>query len=77
MASENIHFTSQASPRPPVTNIFLPFRFRRSAHAAATQGLSGHVRKLRKKNQGISRWLLFAVLGGTVLAFALVQFGIL
>jgi len=77
MASENTHFTSQVSPRPPVTNLLLPFPFRRGAHAAATQGLSGHVRKLRKKNQGISRWLLFAVLGGTVLAIAMVQFGIL
>jgi hypothetical protein len=39
-------------------------------------GLSGHVRRLQRKNQGISRWLVFALLGGTIVALAMVQFAI-
>lgn len=44
--------------------------------AAAARGLSSHVRKLRKRNQGISRWLALAVLAGSAVALAMVQFAI-
>ena len=43
---------------------------------ANPQGLSAHVRRLQRQNQGISRWLVFALLGGTIVALAMVQFAI-
>jgi hypothetical protein len=47
------------------------------AHRAdATTGLSGHVRQLRNRNQGISRWLVLAIFAGAVVALAMVQFAV-
>jgi len=43
--------------------------------ASATRGLSSHVRQ-SKRNQGISRWLALAVLTGSLVALAMVQFAI-
>jgi hypothetical protein len=43
--------------------------------ASATRGLSSHVRQ-SKRNQGISRWLALAVLIGSLVALAMVQFAI-
>ncbi len=40
-------------------------------------GLSGHVRNLHRANHGISRWILFALFGGGVVAFAIVRLVIL
>ncbi len=42
---------------------------------SATRGLSSHVRQ-SKRNQGISRWLALAVLMGSLVALAMVQFAI-
>ena len=39
----------------------------------ATQGLANHVRQIRRKNQGIARWLALAVLTGTIAALAVVS----
>jgi hypothetical protein len=43
---------------------------------ANARGLSSHVRKMSKKNQGFSGWLALAVLAGGVVALAFVQFAI-
>jgi hypothetical protein len=45
-------------------------------HAAIppAHGLSYHVRQLRRRNRGISRWFGFAVILGAVMAFAFVGF---
>ncbi|MGA7915751.1 MAG: hypothetical protein WCA00_10995 [Candidatus Acidiferrales bacterium] len=42
----------------------------------AARGLSSHVRQLRKRNQGISRWLALAVVAGAIVALAFVQLAI-
>ena len=39
-------------------------------------GLSAHVRQLRNRNQGISRWLVLAIFAGAVVALAMVQFAV-
>jgi hypothetical protein len=44
--------------------------------ASATPGLSAHVRQLRNRNQGISRWLVLAIFAGAAVALALVQFAV-
>ena len=44
--------------------------------AATTPGLSGHVRQLRNRNQGISRWLVLAIFAGAVVALATIQFAV-
>jgi len=44
--------------------------------AGATPGLPAHVRQLRNRNQGISRWLVFAIFLGAVVALAMVQFAV-
>jgi hypothetical protein len=43
---------------------------------SATPGLSAHVRQLRNRNRGISRWLVLAIFVGAVVAFAMVQFAV-
>lgn len=40
------------------------------------RGLSSHVRRLSKRNQGISRWIALAVVAGGVVALAFVQLAI-
>jgi hypothetical protein len=42
----------------------------------ATPGLSGHVRQLRNRNQGISRWLVLAIFAGAVVALVMVRFAV-
>jgi hypothetical protein len=44
--------------------------------AHAMPGLSSHVRQLRNRNRGISRWLVLAVFAGAVVALAMVQFAV-
>jgi hypothetical protein len=44
--------------------------------ASTTPGLSAHVRQLRNRNQGISRWLVLAIFAGAVVALAMVQFAV-
>lgn len=49
----------------------------KSAHRiSAEPGLSAHVRRLRSRNQGISRWLVLAIFAGVVVALMMVQFAI-
>jgi hypothetical protein len=43
---------------------------------SATPGLSAHVRQLRNRNKGISRWLVLAIFVGAVVALAMVQFAV-
>jgi hypothetical protein len=40
-------------------------------------GLSGHVRQLQRANRGMSRWIVLALFGGVVVAFALVRLALL
>ena len=44
--------------------------------AGATPGLSAHVQQSRNRNLGISRWLVFAIFLGAVVALAMVQFAV-
>jgi len=44
--------------------------------AAATPGLSAHVRRLRNRNQDISRWLVLAVFVGAVVALVMVRYAV-
>jgi hypothetical protein len=53
----------------------LPVSF--GSRSSAAPGLSSHVRNLHRANHGISRWILFAVLVGAVVAFAIVRIAIL
>jgi hypothetical protein len=49
----------------------------KSAHRiSGVPGLSAHVRQLRNRNQGISRWLVVAIFAGAVVALMMVQFAI-
>jgi hypothetical protein len=73
MTVENTTLNSWVLTSPPAADMFLPFPIGEGSRAPATQGLSGHVRQMSRKNQGISRWLLFAVLGGAVVAFVMIQ----
>jgi len=41
-----------------------------------TPGLSAHVRQLRNRRQGFSRWVVLAIFAGVVVALAMVQFAI-
>jgi type VI protein secretion system component VasF len=44
--------------------------------ADAMPGLSSHVRQLRNRNRGISRWLVLAIFAGAVVALVMVQFAV-
>jgi hypothetical protein len=44
--------------------------------ADRTPGLSAHVRQMRNRNQGVSRWLVLAIFAGAVVALAMVQFAV-
>jgi hypothetical protein len=76
MTHENTRFTPHIPTMPPAADLYLPLPLPASSRRAAIQGLSGHVRQMQRRNEGISRWLLFAVLGGAVVAFAMVQLAI-
>jgi hypothetical protein len=76
MTAQNPNFDSNISKELPATDVFLPFPLPDGPRPNAIPGLSDHVRRLQKRNQGISHWLVFAVLGGVVVAFAMVQFAI-
>ena len=51
-------------------------REKSARRSPAEPGLSAHVRQLRNRNQGISRWLVLAIFAGAVVALMLVQFAI-
>jgi hypothetical protein len=76
MTAQNLNFDSTVSTETPVGDVFSTFPFPGHSRPTPVSGLSGHVRRLHKSNQGISRWLLFAVLGGAIVAFAMVQYAI-
>lgn len=44
------------------------------ARARTDTSLSAHMRRLRRRNQGISPWLAVAVLVGSVVALAVINF---
>jgi hypothetical protein len=77
MTLENTTFGPRIDAPPSAGDLYQRFQLPTAFRRVGTRGLSGHVRQLRRKNQGISRWLLFAVLGGVVVAIAMVQYGIL
>jgi hypothetical protein len=62
-------FSATASP----VDVFIPFPDAAVSPAIAGRSLSSHVRRLSKKNQGISRWLVLAILCGAIVAFAMIQ----
>jgi len=56
-------------------------RKRRSSAAACEAvapgfetGLSGQMQRMRRQNEGISRWLALAVLVGSIVAFVFINF---
>jgi hypothetical protein len=75
MTHENTRFTPQARDAT-AADLYLPFRLPAGSRRVPGQGLSGHVRQMQRRNEGISRWLLFAVLGGAIVAFAMVQLAV-
>jgi hypothetical protein len=77
MTHENPTFSLRIPGQPFAAELYQRFQPTGTFRRAGTQGLSGHVRQLRKKNQGISRWLFFAILGGAIVSIAMVQYGIL
>jgi hypothetical protein len=74
MTAQNPNFASNISKKLPASDVFLHFSVPDGPRPNSIPGLSDHVRRLQKRNQGISHWLVFAVLGGVVVAFAMVQF---
>jgi hypothetical protein len=75
MTPHNINFDPAVSPDRHSADVAWPVKSPDRSRADA-QGLSAHVRRLQRQNQGISRWLVFALLGGTIVALAMVQFAI-
>jgi hypothetical protein len=75
MTAPNIDFQPAASTTPRSADVLLPLPDP-DDWRPNTPGLCGHVRQLQKKNQVISRWLVFALLGGAIVALAMVQFAI-
>jgi hypothetical protein len=75
MSPENPRFTQKVPAMPPVADLYLPFPSSQGRRAPM-QGLSGHVRQMQRRNEGFSRWLVFAVLGGAIVAFAMVKLAI-
>jgi hypothetical protein len=75
MTSQNMDFQTADSATPCSAEALLPLP-PPDGWRSNTPGLCGHVRQLQKRNQGISRWLIFALLGGTIVALAMVQFAI-
>jgi hypothetical protein len=57
--------------------LYLALPTSRSYRNNMPPGLSGHVRQLQRANRGISRWIVLALFGGVVVAFALVRLAIL
>jgi hypothetical protein len=76
MADQKTNFDLDIPTNSPGVDVFLPFPFSDVSGPAAVSGLSGHVRRLQRKNQGLSRWLVLALLGGVAVAFVMVQFAI-
>jgi hypothetical protein len=75
MTAQNINSDPAVSTMPQSADPLLPLP-PSDVSGPNVPGLSGHVRRLQRKNQGISRWLVFALLGGTIVALAMVQFAI-
>jgi hypothetical protein len=75
MTAPNLDFGPAASTTPRSADPLLPLPDS-DDWRPNTPGLCGHVRQLQKKNQVISRWLIFAFLGGAIVALAMVQFAI-
>jgi hypothetical protein len=75
MTAQNINFDPAVSTMPQSADALLPLP-PPDVSRPNLPGLSGHVRRLQRKNQGISRWLVFALLVGTIVALAMVQFAV-
>jgi hypothetical protein len=77
MPSQNPNFNSDVVDAAAAAEIYLALPGPHFSRTNTVPGLSSHVRQLHRANHGISRWLLFAVLGGAVVAFAIVRLAIL
>jgi hypothetical protein len=77
MPSQIPNFNSDVVDAAAAAEIYLALRGPHFSRTNTVPGLSGHVRQLHRANREISRWLLFAVLGGAVVAFAIVRLAIL
>jgi len=73
-APETQNYAHEASSASVVSHESVGRRHRAHRHATIDTSLLAHMRRLRKQNQGMSRWLALAVLAGSVVAFAVVNF---
>ncbi len=55
---------------------FDAYREQSARRFPGASGLSAHVRQLRHRNQGISRWLVLAIFAGAVVALMMIQYAI-
>jgi hypothetical protein len=77
MRSQFSNFNSDVVDAAATAEIYLAPPGPHFSRTNTAPGLSSHVRQLHRANRGISRWLLFAVLGGALVAFAIVRLAIL
>lgn len=76
MTQRKLHRVSESVAESAQLAEFDPGMEEYARQASATPGLSAHVRQLRNRNQGISRWLVLAIFAGAVVALAMVQFAV-
>jgi hypothetical protein len=76
MKRHNPHPVSELVTGPAEIVEFDALREQSARNIYAAPGLSAHVRQLRNRNQGISRWLVLAIFAGAVVALMMVQFAI-
>ncbi|HEY0702637.1 MAG TPA: hypothetical protein VGD60_07705 [Candidatus Acidoferrales bacterium] len=76
MKSRISSFKADVGDAAGAAEVFLPFPSTPISRVGAP-GLSSHVRQLHRANRGLSRWILFALFGGAVAAFAIVHLAIL
>jgi hypothetical protein len=76
MKRETFDGISEFVPEPAASAEFGSLVREYARRTSKTPGLSAHVRQLRNRNQGVSRWLVLAIFAGVVVALAIVQFAI-
>jgi len=76
MKHYNSDRVSELVIEPPGIEGFEAAQEKSARRISGVPGLSRHVRQLRNRNQGISRWLVLAVFAGAVVALMLVRFAI-
>jgi hypothetical protein len=76
MGRHNLDQVSEQVTGPSEMTGFDAVREQSARRISGELGLSAHVRQLRNRNQGISRWLVLAIFAGAVVALMMVQFAI-